>query len=74
MNKMQVIIVVLIVVGLSSNIYSWNYRYEEGFGVGYVDGSEDGFETGYDEGESDGFNVGFDSGNETGYADRKSVV
>jgi len=84
LNKMQVIIMVLIVVGLSSNIYSWNYRYDEGFGVGYADGSEDGFnlgytdgsedgfETGYDEGKFDGFNVGFDSGNETGYAYGKS--
>jgi flagellar biosynthesis/type III secretory pathway protein FliH len=84
LNKMQVTIVVLFVVGLSSNIYSWNYRYKEGFGIGYADGSEDGyesgyvsgsedgFETGYDEGESDGFNIGFDSGNETGYAHGKS--
>ncbi len=72
MNKNQIAIVILIVVGLSSNVYLWNYRYEEGFGIGYTDGTEDGFSTGMtqgrEEGFRDGFTTGYNDGEKDGYA------
>jgi len=67
MNKNQIAIAVLIVVGLSSNVYLWSYRYDEGFGIGYADGSDYGFNTGYSNGQEDGFRTGYANGTDDGF-------
>jgi len=66
-GRLYIVIIILLVVGISSNIYVWNYRYGEGIVIGYYNGTIDGFEIGYLNGTEDGFISGYNDGTKDGF-------
>lgn len=71
LKEIGVIVVVLVLLG--ANVFTWSYRHSQGYGSGYVSGSIDGFEIGHVAGHTEGFGYGEIKGFADGYDEGETV-